>query len=512
MSSPGARGGAAVSTTPDEIELILRIGLQISSEHDLSRLLRLTVESIKNALGHSYCAILLKEGNDLVIRAVTEYPEGIIGRRIPLGEGISGRCALSRTESLVPDLSECGQYIHLGEGVFRSEADIPIIFRDKVLGVLNTQSTRANAFGEGDLHVLRILGNQIGVALHNSQVRAQLELVQDIGIQLVTIRRTEELFPAIVRQVRERLHYDSCAILRAEEGALVVAAATDEFPKDSQGRRIPIGRGVTGRCALEKRVIVVGDVRHDPAYISSGFADARSEIASPILFRDQLLGVMSIESRTEEAFDEDDVRLLSILSAQVAVGLHNARMYAEVEKMAVTDALTGLYNYRYFHDRLTGETTRSTRYGHPLSLVMVDLDNFKEINDRHGHLKGDEVLKEVAQTLKRNIRRCDETVIMREAELDVASRYGGEEFVIIMPDTGSRGAAIAAERLRKHVEAEVARQVGLAGAADSPGRVTGSFGVATHRKGEDTESFIKRADEATYAAKRAGKNVVFVIE
>jgi diguanylate cyclase (GGDEF)-like protein len=187
-------------------------------------------------------------------------------------------------------------------------------------------------------------------------------------------------------------------------------------------------------------------------------------------------------------------------------------MYAEVERMAVTDALTGLYNYRYFHDRLTGETNRSTRYGHPLSLVMVDLDNFKEINDRHGHLKGDEVLKEVAQTLKRNIRRSDETMIMREAELDIASRYGGEEFVIIMPDTVSRGAAIAAERLRKHVEAEVARQVGLAGEADSPGRVTGSFGVATHRKGEGTESFIKRADEATYAAKRAGKNVVFVIE
>jgi GAF domain-containing protein len=414
-----------VHASSEEMELILRIGLDISAEHDLDRLLRLTVDSIKRALGYSYCSILLREGNDLAIRAVTEYPEGIVGKRIPIGQGITGRCAQSKKERLVPDLSRCEYYIHLGDGTFRSELDVPILFRDKVLGVLNTQSVRENAFAERDLHVLRILGNQIGVALHNAQVRAQLELVQSIGVQLVTIRTKEELFPSIVSRIREHLHYESSAILETDGDHLVLKASTGEFPADLLGFRIPIGQGITGLCAREKRCVNVGDVRRHPDYIPSGITEARSEIASPILFEDDLLGVLTVESRTEDAFDDEDARVLSIVSAQVAVGIHNARMYEAVEEMAVTDGLTGLHNYRYFQDRLTAEMSRAGRYGRPLSLIMIDLDDFKQINDRHGHIKGDEVLREVARTLRTNIRRYDETVIMKDAELDVASRYGG---------------------------------------------------------------------------------------
>jgi diguanylate cyclase (GGDEF)-like protein len=381
-----------------------------------------------------------------------------------------------------------------------------------VLGVLNTQSARENAFGERDLHVLRILGTQLGVALHNAQVRAQLELVQEIGIRLVTIRKTGELFPSIVRQIRERLHHDSCAILLADGDRLVLEVVTGEFPTDLVGLRIPIGEGVTGVCALEKRCVNVGDVRRHPAYIPSGIADARSEIASPILFEGGLLGVLTIESKTENAFDDDDARLLSILSAQVAVGIHNARLYDAVEEMAVTDALTGLHNYRYFYDRLVGEMSRASRYLRPLSLIMIDLDDFKEVNDRHGHLKGDEVLREVARTLRSNIRRYDNAAIMKETEIDIASRYGGEEFIIILPETEAEGAAIAAERLRKALESDVAERAGLSADGGPPRRITGSLGVTAFRKGENPEALIKRTDEAVYEAKRGGKNRVVLVK
>jgi diguanylate cyclase (GGDEF)-like protein len=315
-----------------------------------------------------------------------------------------------------------------------------------------------------------------------------------------------------VGQIHQRLHHDSCAILRVDDQHLVLEASTGGYVQDPVGMQIPFGHGITGRCAVENRVVNVGNVRSDAGYITSGVEGARSEIAVPIRFEEELLGVLTIESSAEDAFDDDDVRLLSTLGAQAAVCLHQAQLFAESERMAVTDGLTGLYNYRYFHERLHGEMARSVRYGHPLSLVMVDLDDFKEINDRFGHLKGDEVLREVARRIKKNTRGSDATVTTKRADVDIASRYGGEEFIIIMPEAGAAGAAIAAERLRAVIEAEVGGTVGLTDENGQPWTVTGSFGVAGFAPGLGPESFIKRADEAVYGAKRAGKNQVLVAE
>jgi diguanylate cyclase (GGDEF)-like protein len=464
--------------------------------------------SIQTALDLSYCAILLKEGNNLVIRAITEYPEDIIGKKILLGQGIIGRCALSKKEFLVPDLSQCDFYIHLGDSVFRSELDVPIIFHDRVLGVLNVQSVRKNAFKRGDIQFMKILSNQIGVALHNSHVLAQMDLLQDIGMKLVSIIKPEELFALIVAETQQRLHYATCAILEVSGDHLLFKASSVEFPKELIGLQIPIGKGITGRCALEKKVVNVGDVRLDPNYIRSGILDIRSEIACPVSFAGELLGVLTVESRSENAFNEDDIRLLSILSLQVAVGMHNARMYAEIEKMAVTDPLTGLYNYRYFYQRLGAELARSQRYHHPLSIIMIDLDDFKKINDHCGHLCGDRVLREAALAIRKNIRRYDEPVILKGAEIDIISRYGGEEFIVIQPDTPMEGALICAERLRKMLEIQIGPRSGLPCNENSPSRVTGSFGVAAYCAGDTMESIIKRVDTAMYQAKEQGKNRV----
>jgi diguanylate cyclase (GGDEF)-like protein len=488
--------------------LIYEIGAQISAELDSRRLLLLIVERIKSALSLSYCAILLKEGNDLVIRAVTEYPENIIGRRIPLGQGISGRCALSQEEVLVPDLSRCDHYIHLGDSVFRSELDVPIVFHGSLLGVLNVQSVRKNAFRRRDIQFMKILSNQIGVALHNSQVHAQMALLQDIGLKLVSIIKPDELFASIVAETCQRLHYATCAILEVSGDHLVFKASSDEFPRELVGLQIPFGKGITGRCAQEKKVINVSDVRLDPGYISSGIQGIRSEIACPVISEGRLLGVLTVESRIESAFNEDDIRLLSILALQVAVGMRNARMYAEIERLAITDPLTGLYNYRYFYQRLGAELARSKRYHHPLSIIMLDLDDFKKINDQYGHLVGDRVLQEVASAIRGNIRRYDEPMIVRGAEIDIVSRYGGEEFIIIQPDTPLAGALVCAERLRVILETRLAALCGLPDDGNPPARISGSFGVADYRHGESLEDLVKRADTASYQAKEQGKNRV----
>ncbi len=255
-------------------------------------------------------------------------------------------------------------------------------------------------------------------------------------------------------------------------------------------------------------MINVADVRLDAEYIPSGIQDIRSEIACPVIAGDKLLGVLTVESRDINAFGEDDVRLLSILALQVAVGMRNARLYAEIEKLAVTDPLTGLYNYRYFYQRLGAEIARSQRYRHPLSVIMIDLDDFKKINDSYGHLSGDRVLREAALAFRQNIRRYDEPMVLKGSDLDVISRYGGEEFIIIQPDTPLEGALVCAERLREILEASVAQKAGLPYEKNSPQRVTGSFGVTAFEAGETLDSMIKRADTAMYLAKDQGKNRV----
>jgi len=163
------------------------------------------------------------------------------------------------------------------------------------------------------------------------------------------------------------------------------------------------------------------------------------------------------------------------------------------KEMSITDELTGLYNSRHFFDRLKAEIERTDRYGHPLTLLMLDLDNFKRYNDAFGHLSGDRVLADTGKIIRKSIRSTDS-----------AYRYGGEEFAVILPGSSGSDALYFAERIRKSLENEALfdhRKDGL--------RVTVSIGVAQYIAEEEISAFIKRADENMYAAKNAGKNTIW---
>ena len=165
-------------------------------------------------------------------------------------------------------------------------------------------------------------------------------------------------------------------------------------------------------------------------------------------------------------------------------------------KLSITDDLTGIYNSRHFFNRLKNEIERTNRYGHPLSLLILDLDNFKNYNDHHGHVAGDEDLAKTGKILRNSLRKTDS-----------AYRYGGEEFTIILPETEGRDAAHFAERLRMTFESQ-------AFAVEKEGSlsVTASIGVAQYKKKEEVADFIKRADDNMYVAKEKGKNQVYFSE
>jgi diguanylate cyclase (GGDEF)-like protein len=207
----------------------------------------------------------------------------------------------------------------------------------------------------------------------------------------------------------------------------------------------------------------------------------------------EFLGVLSI-ARHGRAFSREEEELLEYLAGQAIVSIENASLHETVERQAVTDELTGLANARAFRSILEREIERSRRFQSPLALVMVDLDNFKQVNDTHGHQQGDEVLASVASVLRDFSR-----------DIDVPARYGGEELAVILPQTDAEGAARLAERMREAVERLRVPRVGDAGSL----QVTASFGVAAvPESATDEAELIAAADAALYRAKRGGKNRV----
>ena len=211
-------------------------------------------------------------------------------------------------------------------------------------------------------------------------------------------------------------------------------------------------------------------------------------------FGDTTIGLLSVGATGEALrFDDEEKELLIAFATTAAIAIHNARLYRAIEEQAVRDGLTGLFNHRAFYDRLAAELARSRRYGHAVGLLMLDIDDFKGFNDRHGHQAGDDVLRAVARILFSELRR----------DVDAACRYGGEEFAVILPDT-PLGARAVAERLRGKIAAAT-----FTFGHDDVDTVTVSVGAATFPGPADSvDALVAVADAALYAAKAAGKDCV----
>jgi diguanylate cyclase (GGDEF)-like protein len=229
---------------------------------------------------------------------------------------------------------------------------------------------------------------------------------------------------------------------------------------------------------------------HDPATANAGDANARPLAAVPLIYGERAMGVLLVRSdEPTRVWQENEVLLMRTVADQVAVAVRHARLFQEMQQQALTDALTGCFNRRSFEMQLERDLHMATRLRQPVSLIMLDVDHFKRVNDTHGHDAGDVALRMLAQALREELRG-----------VDTAARYGGEEFAVILPSADSEGAHVVAERLRARVEKMEVPVVG---------NITASFGIATfpvHAGSRDL--LVTTADRALYEAKRAGRNRV----
>ncbi|GBD41532.1 putative diguanylate cyclase YedQ [bacterium HR39] len=284
----------------------------------------------------------------------------------------------------------------------------------------------------------------------------------------------------------------------SERGELRLAAHRN-LPPPLLGScaRVPFGHCLCGRAALAGQILHAAcvDHRHEVRYAGM---QPHGHYNVPIRDGERVLGVIVLYLPEGHPADPRELAFLGAVADILALVIRHRRTVEELERVcaelavaATTDPLTGLFNRRAFVARLAEAWAEAERLGHPLALVLLDLDRFKEINDTFGHEAGDRVLQHTARLLRARARRYD-----------VPARIGGEEFALLLPGAGRAQGVRAAERLRADLE-------GTPVDIDSAGvRVTASFGVAAHPTAEDPQELMRRADRALYAAKRAGRNRV----
>jgi diguanylate cyclase (GGDEF)-like protein len=343
---------------------------------------------------------------------------------------------------------------------------------------------------ETDQNLLALLGRRT----------EELETLVEIGKALTSTLDLREVLSAIMEKVSLLLRPKNWSLLLVDDetGDLTFEIAVSPAADRVKGIRLRRGEGIAGRVALHGESLLIPDVSADPRFAvkvdEAAAFTTRSIVCVPLKSKNRVLGVVELLNNLDEGeFSEADLKILSTIADYAAIAIENARYFEKVHELVHTDDLTGLYNARRLLEFLDYETDRARRYGSALSLVFLDLDYFKAINDTHGHLVGSRLLAEMGQVIRRSIRSTD-----------VAARYGGDEFVVVLPNTDKKGALTMANNLRERIKggyflADQGYRI----------RVTASFGVATFP--DDAESklaLIRLADQAMYRVKESTRDAV----
>jgi diguanylate cyclase (GGDEF)-like protein len=438
----------------------------------------------------------------------TELPDGEGGESVSIGGADSRAAALSldgapagtRVVAIVPEEKGFVASEPLVAIVLLAFFALAFLFIVLLLRILQGQVAAmlgaARRIGDGDFsQEVPVEGNDemAGLAREFNKMSDQL------SAQMAELRRQREELDRSVRRIGEAFAsgLDRRALLEIVLDTAVAATGAEAGRISFIGRDEPeaeVGEMPTGVAVAMDRAATMAIERSS---LTGAEADGAHAIAHPLSGSedsDRIFGTMAL-ARAGKQFSPDEREVLRYLIGQATVSVENIGLHERLAEQAVTDALTGLSNNRHFREWMDRETARTRRFGGDLSLILLDIDDFKAVNDTYGHLQGDAVLEMIGRVLRRESRGVDEP-----------ARYGGEEFVLALPETPKDGAAEVAERVRESIgSTPVSRTDGSGGSL----RVTASIGLATMPEdGNQVQELITAADEALYRAKRAGKNRV----
>jgi diguanylate cyclase (GGDEF)-like protein len=328
----------------------------------------------------------------------------------------------------------------------------------------------------------------------------EVAVFQELGKALTSSLQLDQVLRTIMEKIDEFLRPENWSLLLLDESKqeLYFELAVGKASQALKDVRIKLGQGIGGWVAQHGEVVIVPDTSKDTRFFGKvdekTKMETRSIVAVPVKFRDTCLGVIElINCVGPEGFDPRDLKLLEALSDFAAIALENARHVKRIHELTIKDDCTSLYNARHMGFILDTEIYRSQRYNYEFSIVFIDLDHFKMVNDTHGHLVGSRLLSEMGDALKTNCRL-----------IDFAFRYGGDEFVILLPQTSKENAIYVAKRLHKLI-----RETVWLTKEDLNIKITPSVGVASYPADSKTkEGLLHLADEAMYLVKNTNRDSV----
>jgi diguanylate cyclase (GGDEF)-like protein len=442
--------------------------------------------------------LLDKEKQELYPRCQVGWDPGHERMRLPLAQGITGAAARQKRPIYSPDVSKEPLYVSSAEST-RSELAIPLMARDEVVGVLDCQSANPDHFDKDTIDLLTLFSTQASMALQNAQLyslerqRARhLEVINAIARETTAVLDQEELLIKVCAVIQQTFQVGHVSVLLRDDEGLLLRASQGRFTACAPaGGKLSASSDLWGRALAAGKTLIESDIRSSPEVVSF-YRETQSRMCIPLVSFGQTLGVLMLESELVGSFHEGDVESLEAVADICATAIQNAHYVERVKQLAYLDGLTGIFNRRFFELRVVEEIDRARRFNGGMAVLMVDIDQFKRLNDEFGHLLGDEVLRQVSSMFHQQLRK-----------IDVVCRYGGEEFAILLSQTNPQHALAVAEKLRRLVESWQFPGV--------PRCVTISAGVATFPDhGTTRDELVKSADAGLYAAKQGGRNRVLL--
>src|SRR5437899_3070129 len=440
--------------------------------------------------------LLDKETNELYVRSQIGWDQKSDGVRVPIGTGLIGTAAKEKRPVYVPDVTKDPRYLPCSKKT-ASELAIPLMVRDEVVGVLDCQSENVDHFDKETIDLLTLFSTQASMALQNARLYSlerrraqQLEAINAIAKQTTAVLDVKELLIKVCSLIQQAFQVSHVSVLLREEDDLVLRAHHGSLkPRTVEGGRLSAATGLWGQALSAGKTVIEDDVRTVPEYVGL-YTESGSRMCIPLVSFGQTLGALLLDNVEPKAFRRGDVQSLESVADICATAIQNANYVERVRQLAYVDGLTGIFNRRFFELRISEEIERARRFDTGMAVIMVDIDNFKRLNDEFGHLLGDEVLRQVSSIFHQQLRK-----------IDVVCRYGGEEFAMLLSQTNSQHALSVAEKLRRLVETWQFPGV--------PRRVTISAGAASYPEdGTTRDELVKAADAGLYAAKQAGRNLV----
>ena len=478
-------------------------------ENSVEKIFQLVLEALGVLFSVSGGAVLQRTLNGTRFEAVSV-----------LGAVVQPSFELKLEDHAVLDDLKQDRYFYVGETypilrmgfpeTVHSIHSFPVLKRNQAAWVLQIYNTDLNA---ESVQLLKTFCQHIALSLENMSLKQEvcarskaLSIVSDFSIAIGSEPGSPDLYRTILLKTIE--------IMSAEQGSLIIF---DEASKDLSIKcikglnekligklRLKPGQGIAGIVFETGRPLLIKNIDEDPRFQAQQRTryKTKSFLSVPLGIRNRRIGVLNVTDKVGGVvFDEDDLKLLETIANHVSLALERSDLYQKSEnlrRISITDSLTELHNRRFFQDRLTEEIERGKRHSQPLSLIMLDIDNFKNYNDTYGHLAGDEALRITAAILKTSVRN-----------IDVVARYGGEEFAVILPMTEVKAAHDIAERIRSGVADRFFPNHSLTLEA----KLSVSLGIACFPRDSDSLfELIGNADKALYLAKVSGKNLVSVFD